>query len=136
MKTILRISVILDGHYEVKNEEGEDRTMLLFHGTADGDYFQGEILPGGVDTQVQIQEEARRLSARYILSGKDFNGDPCRIFIENNGEVTADGEIRTCPKLFTDSKALHFLEKAKLEGTVTQMPGCPLEINIGIDIEG
>ena len=135
MKIFLRISVALDGHYEVRNEDGEDRTMLLFHGTADGDYFQGEILPGGVDTQVQKKGELRRLSARYILSGEDFNGDACRIFIENNGAVTTDGEIKTCPQLFTDSKALQFLEKMKLTGTVRQVPGCPLEIIIGTDSE-
>ena len=135
MKIFLRISVALDGHYEVRNEDGEDRTMLLFHGTADGDYFQGEILPGGVDTQTQEKGGVRRLSARYILAGKDFNGDACRIFIENNGAVTTDGEIKTCPQLFTDSKALQFLEKMKLTGTVRQVPGCPLEIIIGTDSE-
>ena len=122
MKIFLRISVALDGHYEVRNEDGEDRTMLLFHGTADGDFFHGEILPGGVDTQVQKKGELRRLSARYILSGEDFNGDACRIF-------------KTCPQLFTDSKALQFLEKMKLTGTVRQVPGCPLEIIIGTDSE-
>ena len=135
MKIILRISVILDGYYEVRNEDGEDRTMLLFHGTADGDFFHGEILPGGVDTQVQKKGELRRLSARYILSGEDFNGNTCKIFIENNGEVGEDGKIRTCLQLFTDSKALKFLEEEKLTGTVVQIPGGPLEIIIGIETD-
>ena len=135
MKIFLRISVVLDGHYEVRNEDGEDRTMLLFHGTADGDYFHGEILPGGVDTQVQKKGELRRFSARYILSGEDFNGNTCKIFIENNGEVGEDGKIRTCLQLFTDSKALKFLEEEKLTGTVVQIPGGPLEIIIGIETD-
>ena len=47
MKIFLRISVVLDGHYEVRNEDGEDRTMLLFHGTADGDFFMVRFCPEG-----------------------------------------------------------------------------------------
>ena len=84
--------------------------------------FQGEILPGGVDTQKQIGGGARTLSARYILEGTDYKGNKCKIFIENNGTMQG-AEMKTKPIILTDSTHLKWLETADLYGTITGRAG-------------
>lgn len=70
----------------LENLHGDSVVMISFTGTATGKYFTGKVLPGGVDTQIIGKDKERHtLSARYILEGKDFNGDDCKIYIENNG---------------------------------------------------
>lgn len=55
------------------------------------------------------------LSARYTLSGVDSRGDSCRIFIENEA---VQGSPYSLPKVFTDSKALSFLNTSDLIGYI------------------
>ena len=117
---IMTIDVVLDDMIEVHGSNGE-AAMILFHGKSESDFFKGEILPGGVDTQKQIKGESRLMSARYILEGVDSDGSKCRIFIENNGEIKdpVQGEvIKTKPVIYTDSTALKWLETASIFGTV------------------
>lgn len=121
-KEVLTVNVQLTKFEEVKGQNGE-ALMIHFGGDATGEYFSGKILPGGVDTQKEISGNGRLLSARYILSGKDFKGNECKIFIENNGEFDENGNIITKPIIFTDSKALGFLEEADITGTITEIPG-------------
>ncbi len=117
MQKILTIHVLLE---EILNLKGQKSSvcMIPFSGTAEGPYFQGRVLPHGVDTQRIFPDEKPRLSARYILEGTDFQGNPCRIFIENNGQEGADGVLRTRPVLVTDSPSLAWMETAELTGTV------------------
>lgn len=117
MKEILTIQVCLEEIQDVKGQKFSAR-MIPFSGTAKGPYFQGKVLPHGVDTQRFLPGEKPRLSARYILEGQDYQGNPCRIFIENNGQEGPDGVLRTCPALISDSPALGWLEEAELTGTV------------------
>ena len=120
---VLTIDVILDDVIEVNGSAGK-ATMILFHGSSTGESFNGKILPGGVDTQKEPLGEKRFLSARYVLEGVDCEGQECRIFIENNGLCGAPGEIiKTKPLIYTDSKALKWLENADLTGTVEGKPG-------------
>ena len=83
--------------------------MIPFKGTVQGPVFTGIVEPCGVDTQVTNQNEVRHMSARYMLTGRDKDGQDCRIYIENNGWFT-DGArpvpFRTVPTFITDSKAL------------------------------
>lgn len=83
--------------------------MIPFSGTAQGPIFQGTVEPCGVDTQITNQNEVRHMSARYMLTGQDKTGEPCHIYIENNGWFT-DGArpvpFKTVPTFITDSKAL------------------------------
>ena len=118
MERVFSINVVIDDVYEVKGTDGS-AAMITFHGDSDCDYFKGKILPGGVDTQKQPTDGERSLSARYILEGKDVNGEDCRIFIENNGTFQKDGSIMTKPLIYTDSKALKWMETADLKGTIT-----------------
>lgn len=118
MKEIMRIHVILDSLEEVHGHRGSV-VFIPFHGTAEGPCFNGSVLPGGVDTQIQPEGMQKTLSARYILEGTDSSGTPCRIFIENNGTVPVSGTLHTVPRIITDSKELAWLEDAKLSGTVS-----------------
>ncbi|MCH4192242.1 MAG: DUF3237 family protein [Butyrivibrio sp.] len=117
MREIMAIDVVLDECLDVEGHSGK-ACMILFHGTCDCDLFHGRILPGGADTQKEKSGELRTLSARYILEGTDAEGNACRIFIENNGAVQKNGQITTKPVIYTDSKALIWLEQADLTGHV------------------
>jgi hypothetical protein len=124
-EVVLTIDVLLDDFLEVKGTAGT-ALMILFHGKSEGKYFNGEILPGGVDTQKEPAGAARILSARYILEGTDCEGEKCRIFVENNGEITdpqSGGNVETKPLIYTDSQALKWLESADLYGTVEPAEG-------------
>lgn len=87
--------------------------MISFKGHETGNYFKGEILDGGVDTQIIGRFGDRHtLSARYMLEGKDYTGELCKIYIENNGNVNnklINALFRSYPKVITNSKALAFL---------------------------
>ena len=117
MKQVLTIHVTL--HQTVEMPGGDHTVrMILFDGHCDSDYFKGNILDGGVDTQVISEDGTGTLSARYILEGTDPEGENCRIFIENNGKMTPGEPTVTTPVIYTSSKALKWLETAVLTGTV------------------
>lgn len=115
---ILRIYVKIEDSIQV-NGAATNINMIRFTGYAKSKYFEGNILPGGVDLQSCKQGERVHLSARYVMEGKDAEGNECRVFVENNGYVDEDGEIRTKPVVITDSKVLSWIEMAKLEGSVS-----------------
>ena len=96
----------------------QDVQMIVFSGHAKSRYFEGEILSPGVDLQRIDKDGTARLSARYILSGTDCEGQACRLFIENNGVSEAGKKLRTKPEIVTDSDALSWLETAELVGEI------------------
>ena len=130
-KEILTVNVKLTKFDEVKGQSGE-ALMIHFDGDATGEYFNGIILPGGVDTQREMKGSARVLSARYILEGKDFKGNACKIFVENNGSFDENGNIVTHPTILTDSIDLAFLETADITGTISDIPG-GVQIHLWMD---
>ncbi|NLL04333.1 MAG: DUF3237 domain-containing protein [Clostridiaceae bacterium] len=106
----------------LKNFYGDSVVMIQFTGSATGKYFTGQVLPGAIDTQI-IQKHGDRhiISARYMLEGKDYTGESCKIYIENNGYAIKEPSnvlFRTYPKIITDSKTLDFLNKDLLAGEV------------------
>lgn len=117
---VLTVHVKIEKAIEMKSDNVDSVLMILFKGSADGKYFKGEVLPGGIDTQIIDKFGSRHtLSARYMLEGKDYTGENCKIFIENNGnfnEKAKDAPFRTYPKIITDSKALEFLNYDLLVG--------------------
>lgn len=114
---ILRIKVYLTGNHTVEGY-ADKAVMLPFTGACDGPFFKGKILPGGVDTQ-RIDAQGRcALSARYTLEGTDADGQPCRIFIQNEGVSNPGGEVITHPVIRTDSAALAWQETADLTGRI------------------
>lgn len=91
-----------------------DICMLSFTGEARGRYFNGKIIGSGIDTQYISKSGHMVLSARYMLEGKDINGNKCRCFIENNGSFD-DGFT---PEIVTDSPALSEFEGAELKAEI------------------
>jgi hypothetical protein len=67
-----------------------------------------------------------------MLEGKDYTGESCKIFIENNGHMGKNLQgilFRTYPKIITNSKALDFLNHDILVGE-----GFPAEDGVKIVI--
>ena len=133
-KEVLRIHVRLTVRQQVQGKMGK-AVMLGFTGTCESVVFNGKVLEGGIDTQIQLEGEPLHLSARYIMRGTDLSGRPCSIFIENNGMAAEDGRIRTTPRILTDSDALSYLETAELRGSVSEgdQPG---DVDIVIEMAG
>lgn len=118
---VLSIHVKLDGSYEVKGSQ-RSINMIPFHGNADCGLFKGEILPGGVDTQYYPNGRQGMLSARYMLEGSDLCGKKCRLFIDNKAATGVEPMVTT-PEIVTDSRALNWLETAKLHGAIVGEEG-------------
>lgn len=117
---VLTVHVQIEKSIEMKSGNVDSVLMILFKGIADGKYFKGNVLPGGIDTQIIGKFGDRHtLSARYMLEGRDYTGESCKIFIENNGDLNEkakDAPFKTYPKIITDSKALEFLNYDLLVG--------------------
>lgn len=111
---VLRIFIHQTGANQVSTGKGVFN-MVMFDGECTGDFFQGKILGGGVDTQHYYAEGKGRISARYMMEGFDKDKKPCKIFVQNEGEYE-NGFLPTTPKIYTDSEALRWLEDADLEG--------------------
>ncbi len=128
MKLIMTIHVTVHEPIAVKGSE-RTVTLLPFSAEAEGEYFTGSTIAAGCDTQYHYPDGAFFLSARYMLEGKDFKGQPCRVFIENNGS-----SLDNCrPRITTDSAALSFLEGTDLKATVEPTDGGEVTIRIGIN---
>ena len=105
---------------EAVSVEGGSRKIVMvpFDGQAEGPLFTGRIVGTGVDTQT-IENGGITLSARYMMEGKDAEGNPCRIFVENQG----NRESGFHHMIVTDSALLREWETAELSATVEGAPG-------------
>ncbi len=113
MVKLFDVYVDITDTISVKGKQ-HDICMLSFTGEARGRYFNGKVIGSGIDTQYISKSGHLILSARYMLEGKDINGNECRCFIENNGSFD-DGFI---PEIVTDSPALSEFEGAELKAEV------------------
>ncbi len=130
---ILLVRVQLTETQEVAGAQG-DATLIRFTGDARGPLFQGKILGDGTDTQARWPGRAKTLSARYLMEGTDYVGNSCRLFVENNAELTGDGPLRTTPRILTDSPLLKGLEQAKLTGEIEGVEEGVLRIHIYAEV--
>lgn len=128
---ILRIKVTVDGCHAIDTAPRGVR-MLPFSGGCEGPFFQGVILPGGVDTQFDLAPGQGTLSARYMLKGTDDAGKACQLFIDNSAVTRAGSETVTHPRIITDSASLKWLETAALTGRIEDK-GDHLEIVISAE---
>ena len=119
---------VLEIHIDIKENGLKMETelgevcMIPFSGTVDCELFQGIVEPCGVDTQIVDQTNMRHLSARYMLTGKDADGQDCHIYIENNSwmENKPSMKFTTVPTMLTDSKLLApILHRNQFVGTGT-----------------
>lgn len=122
MELLFTVDVDLNECHMLHSAKGQVN-MVCFGGRCDCDFFHGEILSGGVDTQQYLTGEPGRLSARYMLAGTDDAGTPTRLFIENNGENDANGMCITTPRILTDNPRLAWLEDAPLTGRIQGREG-------------
>lgn len=118
MEEILRVYVKIEDSFTV-NGQKTNVNMLHFSGHAEGPYFKGVILPHGIDLQRGEVGKPMDFSARYMLEGRDNEGNLCRLFIENNGSNNDAGEMVTRPVIVTDSKVLAWMEDAELIGSLS-----------------
>ena len=114
---LLEIHVICHEAIAVKGGK-KDIVMVPFSGEAAGSGFSGKVVGTGVDTQTIVNGKVT-LSARYMLEGRDAEGNPCRIYIENQG----NGETGLHPVIVTDSPLLREWEESGLFSTVEGAPG-------------
>ena len=118
MKQIMTIRVTT---LEPQIVSGSDTrvVMIPFSAEANGSYFSGRTVYNGVDTQFIASDGSFSLSARYMLEGRDLNGTPCRLFIENKGT-----SLEKCvPRIITDDPELRFLETAQLTSSIENIKG-------------
>jgi hypothetical protein len=101
--------------------------MQYFTGSAEGEYFNGDILKLNSSNVISSNvikrykegyNDGRTIStARYILKGKDSKDKDCSIFIEDNSiEYTDDSHVITKPTIITDSSELAWLQTADVQG--------------------
>ena len=119
-KPVLKIKIESNGeaaHFVCENGEV---LMIPFKGHAQGDLFTGSVVPCGVDTQVVNAAGVRHMSARYMLEGRDADGQSCHIYVENNGwfdDAAKTMPFRTVPTFYTDSRRLApFLHRNQFVG--------------------
>ena len=107
-KPIMTVNVEITGSQSLGGED-YSVSLLHFHAEAEGELFNGSTTRDGIDTQTFIGGKFN-MSARYMLEGKDFEGNDCKVFIENSGSTLSD----LTPKIVTDSEALRFLQEQEL----------------------
>lgn len=132
MEKLFEINVRITAFNQVKTEK-TCVNFINFDGDCSAPFFQGSILPGGVDTQKFEEGKPGTLSARYILKGKDAGGRETCLFIENNGIFKEDGSIETEPKILCDNEELAPLFAGRLSGRIREVD-CPEHNRIVIEI--
>ena len=117
---------------------GRRRLIPILSGRVTGK-IEGDLLPGGVDSQIIRPDGKTDLSARYVIRTQDNE----LIYIENNGirqvsepyrEQAAAGEIiapehvyfRTVPVFETSSLRYSWLQDRIFIGAATRLPDAVL----------
>ena len=107
-KALLEVRVDMNGPgFRMETDRGEI-SMIPFSGIVQGELFHGIVEPWGVDTQRVDHAGIRHLSARYVLTGKDRDGQDCHIFVENSVDMPniPSPSFKSVPVFYTDSKLL------------------------------
>ena len=103
-------------------------SIIPFHAKLESDLFCGETLPGAVDVQQENAAGLRQMSARYAFRGRDFKGNACTLFIENEGWMKHTEKhsnvIHTFPLLLCDSPVISsYLAERRFRGEVVNENG-------------
>ena len=101
-------------------------SMIHFGGRGECDNFNGKVVADSVDTRLKYTGKIETLSARYILEGTDAKGNPCRMYVENNG-IDNNG-MTTEPVIITDCPDYAWVETAPLHGTVSWETGLTIHM--------
>ncbi|ORX49209.1 hypothetical protein BCR36DRAFT_583817 [Piromyces finnis] len=119
-KKILTIDVMIPG-LGFDGIRGPEASVgkLGFTCGANTPEFQGEGVDYFVDTRYDYTGQPQIISARYIIEGKDDEGNPMKIYVENNGvdDFGDNLNVRTEPFIITDNPKWAWIETAPLHGT-------------------
>ena len=108
---IMTIHVIFD-KAEINTLQGPwgGVTFIPFEASVESSLFTGKTLPGAADVQTENRAGVRHLCAKYMFDGKDGSGNPCRLFVQNDGYLTPANRnepvIGAQPFFLTDSREL------------------------------
>lgn len=108
-KPVMDIKIEANGPAVHMVDKNAEVLMIPFRGSVKSDIFNGVVEPCGVDTQVVNAAHVRHMSARYMLTGRDADGNDCHIYVENNGwfdDLHKSMPFRTVPTFYTDSPRL------------------------------
>lgn len=109
-------------------------TIIPFTATVESPLFTGKTRPGACDVQVENPAGSRNMCAKYLFEGTDSEGNPCRLFVENNGYLAEvmrnDPYFHAYPKFMTDSPVLgEYLSQQRFRSEV-QGRGWGVEIRV------
>ncbi|MCI8722952.1 MAG: hypothetical protein HFH16_04415 [Ruminococcus sp.] len=109
-KLIMKIQVFGEGTPSDLQSPYGCVTFVPFTAKVESELFTGETLPGAVDVQVETPDHVRNMCAKYMFQGKDFQGNDCKLYVENNGYLQPmnrqDPHFNAVPRFLTDSPAL------------------------------
>lgn len=114
------------GATDTVSGNGGKATMIHFGGRGECENFNGKVVADSVDTRLKYPGMVETLSARYILDGTDAKGNPCRVYVENNG-IDSNGMV-TEPIIITDCPDYAWIEEAPLHGTVSWENGLTIHM--------
>lgn len=109
-RLIMEFNIIIKGE-EISSMDSTSGniTIIPFGGDVHSELFTGEIRPGAADVQVSNPAGIRHMCAKYMFTGKDISGNPCSLFVENNGYFEPEstpGIFHAYPVFMTDSATL------------------------------
>lgn len=106
--------------------KGGKASMIHFSARGECENFNGKTVADSVDTRLKFTGMIETLSARYIMEGTDSKGNPCRVYVENNG-IDNNGMV-TEPIIITDCPDYAWMETAPLHGTVSWETGLTIHV--------
>ncbi len=106
--------------------KGGKASMIHFNARGECENFNGKTVADSVDTRLKFTGMIETLSARYIMDGTDSKGNPCRVYVENNG-IDNNGMV-TEPIIITDCPDYAWIETAPLHGTVRWETGLTIHM--------
>lgn len=86
MKLIMefKIEINKEDITRMENKSGKV-TVIPFGGSVESELFTGTVRPGAADVQITNAAGIRHLHAQYIFEGVNGKGEPCHLFVDNNG---------------------------------------------------
>ena len=118
---VMDIRIDMNGPALHMKGENAEVDMIPFRGEVVAcAFFSGVVEPCGVDVQMVNAAGVRHMSARYMLTGTDADGNACHIYVENDGwfdNANLRMPFRTVPRFYTDSPALSdYLHRSRFVG--------------------
>ncbi len=108
-KAIMEIHIDNNGEIVTMKSDFEEVVMIPFKGYVNSPLITGIVEPCGVDTQIVNAAGVRHMSARYMITGKDSDGNDVHLYIENNGWFDDEHKtmpFHTVPTFYTDSNKI------------------------------